>query len=343
MRIVRAALAGGCSVFLAIATPLAAQVTGSVVNGTTGRPAAGATLTLSSFRGGMTPIEETVSGADGRFAFTKQLPSVSRDQPYAGAIRAEFEGIGYTEVLMSEALGQEVEVTVYTASAANLPSPSIRALILEPAAGELVVRDSYQFLTDSQPPVTYSSEDGTLRFHALGEPNQEIDVSCMGPAGMRLRNTALPAGEPGLYKVDFPLKPGRNQIDLTYAVPYEDGMQYSVRSAYPGQLTRVASPEGVQITGPGLTSLGIEPRSKLPLYEYSASEIALTISGEGRLPAPAPSAPSGQSEISIQPAPIASELAWIMVLAGLIFCIGFFHLLGSKLPEGHAGARREKG
>ena len=94
---------------LAAAAPLAAQVRGRVTNGTDGGPAGGVALTLSSFLGGMTPVEEVVSGADGRFAFTKDLPAVSANQPFAGAIRAEFEGIGYTEVLESASLGREVE------------------------------------------------------------------------------------------------------------------------------------------------------------------------------------------------------------------------------------------
>ena len=339
----RLVLATACAALLAAASPLSAQVKGSVTNATTGGPAAGVTLTLSSFRGGMTPVEETVSGADGRFEFTKQLPAVSREQPFAGAIRAEFEGIGYTEILSAESLGVDVQIAVYSTSSTDLPSPANRVMILEAGEGELRVRDGYQFLNDSSPPVTYSSEEGTLRFHLPGTADGEVDVSGMGPAGMPLRSTALPAGEPDTYKVDFPLKPGENRIDLTYTVPYEDGMEFTVRSAYPASVTRVGAPEGVEIAGEGVTGLGQEPTTRASIYVLpDAPEVALTVSGQGRLRTTSGAA-SGQSEISIQPAPIASELLWIVILAALIFGIGFFHLLGSKLPDGHGAPRYEKG
>ena len=335
-----AVMAAAC---LAAAAPLAAQVRGRVANGTDGGPAGGVALTLSSFLGGMTPVEEVVSGPDGRFAFTKDLPAVSANQPFAGAIRAEFEGIGYTEVLESASLGREVSITVYSVSETNLPQPSNRVVILEPSGGELRVHDGYQFLNDSSPPVTYSSEEGTLRFHLPAEAGGEVKVSGRGPARMPLPSTALPAGEPGLYKVDFPLKPGDNQLDLSYTVPYEDGTEFTLRSTYPGSVTRVGAPQGVDVSGSGVTPLGQEPTTKASLFLISDEpEVTMTITGEGRLTRSSGGTGSGESEISIQPAPVASELAWIIVLATLILGLGYFHLLKSRLPGGSEDPRRKR-
>ncbi len=337
--IARRGIVAGFIAYAAFAAPLTAQVKGSVVNATTGGPAESVSLTLSSFRGGMTPIEEAVSGPDGRFEFTKQLPAAETGQPFAGAIRAEFEGIGYTEILRSDSLGEDVRITVYSVSATGVPSPANRVVILEPNGGELFVRDGYQFVTDSATPVTYSSEDGTLRFHLPAAARGDVEVSGTGPAGMPLRSTALPAGEPGIYKVDFPLKPGENRIDLAYTIPYEDGMEFTVRSVYPGVATRAATPEGVELGGAGVTPLGKEPTTKASIYTLpDTPEATVTVTGEGRLRTRAPAASSGQSDISIEPAPVASELPWIVGLALLIFGVGFVHLLGSKLPPG-----REKG
>lgn len=332
------------AVCLAVAAPAGAQVRGTVTNGTNSSPAAGVALTLSSFSQGMTPVEEVLSGDDGRFAFTKDLPQVSPGQPFAGAIRAEVDGIGYTEILSSESLGEEVSVTVYSASAANLPAPLNRVVILEPSGGELRVHDGYQFLNDSSPPVTYSSEEGTLRFHLPAEADGKVEVSGRGPARMPLPSTALPAGEGGLYKVDFPLKPGESQLDIAYTVPYEDGMEFAVRSAYPGSITRVGAPEGVDVSGPGVTPMGQEPTTRASLYLLADEPaVTLTITGQGRLTRSSSGAGSGQAEISIQPAPVASELAWIIGLAVLILCLGFFHLLGSRLPADSGDLQREGG
>ncbi len=319
------------AVVVACAWPVAGAVSGTVRNGTTGAGAPGVTLTLSSFLGGMTPVEETVTDSEGQFAFAKELPAVSAGQPFAGAIRAELDGINYTEILRADDALDSVTITVYAASAEDIASPANRVLILEPGGEEMVVRESFQFFNDSNPPVTYSTEDGTLRFFLPEAAKGVVQVSGTGPAGMPLRSTALPAGEEGLYKVDFPLKPGESRIDLSYVVPYAEGGQFAVRSIYPDVATRVAAPEGVEIAGEGVALFGREPSTNAAIYSVQgASAVALlTVSGQGALRRESEPSPSS-TEITIQPAPIAQELAWIGGLTALILGLGFIHLLTSR-------------
>lgn len=313
------------------AWPVAGAVRGTVRNGTTGAGAPGVTLTLSSFLGGMTPVEETVTDTEGRFAFAKELPAVSTGQPFAGAIRAELDGINYTEILRADDALDDVTVTVYSASAENIAPPANRVLILEPGAAEMVVRESFQFFNDSNPPVTYSTEDGTLRFFLPDAAQGVVQVSGTGPAGMPLRSTALPAGEEGLYKVDFPLKPGESRVDLSYVVPYADGGQFTLRSTYPEVATRVAAPEGVEIAGEGVALFGREPSTNAAIYSVQNASAAalLTVSGQGALRRESEPG-SSSAEITIQPAPIAQELVWISGLTVLILGLGFVHLLASR-------------
>ncbi len=313
-----------------------AQVRGSVVNATAGAPAPGVALTLSSFADGMKPVEETVSAADGTFAFAESLPAPAAGQPFAGAVRAEFDGIGYTELVRSGSTGEEVRITVYTATAAGLPAPANRVVILEPQGDRMHVREGYQFLNESDPPVTFSSEAGTLRFHLPSGADGEVDVSGTGPAGMPLRSTALPAGEQGIYKVDFPLKPGENRLDLSYDAPYDEGAEFTVRTLYSGVMSRVAVPEAVSVKGDGVEELGREPTMRVSIYRLpDKPEVRLTVTGQGRLPAEGGSAGSSRgAEISIQPAPIHGELYWIIALTVLILGLGFVHLMGSRRPDG---------
>lgn len=316
---------------VASAWPVSGAVSGTVRNGTTGAGAPGVTLTLSSFLGGMTPVEETVTDADGRFAFDKELPAVATGQPFAGAIRAELDGINYTEILRADDALDDVTVTVYSASADGIAPPSNRVVILEPGGAEMVVRESFQFFNDSEPPVTYSTADGTLRFFLPDEAKGVVQVSGTGPAGMPLRSTALPAGAEGLYKVDFPLKPGENRIDLSYVVPFADGGPFTLHSIYPEVATRVAAPEGVEISGESVQLFGREPSTNAAIYSVppGSGPVALAVSGQGTLRREAPPA-SASAEISIEPAPIARELAWIAGLAVLILGLGFVHLLTSR-------------
>ncbi len=330
---------------IAVLVPqLALGVGGTVVNGTTGAPQAGVALTLSSFQGGMTPLEETLSQADGSFEFAKALPTVSAGQPFAGAIRAEHDGIGYTEILAGGEAHDGVRVTVYSAKERELPAPVQRVLILEAGGEELLLRESFVFFNDSTPPVTYSSAAGTLNFYLPPEAGGRVDVSGAGPAGMPLRSTALPAGPDNIYKVDFPLKPGQSRIDLQYAVPYTDGMQFTTRSTYRGVDTRVAAPAGVSLEGVGVTSLGQEPNTLASIYSVpEGPAVTLTVRGSGRLLTGAGSGTGGQAEISIEHAPVSKELPWIAGLAIAILGLGFYHLLSSRVPQESSSKAAKQG
>ena len=316
------------------ATPAAAGVQGTVVNATTGEPAAGVMLTLSSFVGGMTPLEETVSGADGAFVFQKELPPVAEGQPYAGAIRTELDGVGYTEILDSEAATEPVLVTVYSASADASLQPDNRIVILEPGEAEMIVRELYVFRNESSPPVTYSSEAGTLRFFLPDAAEGIVQVSGVGPAGMPLTSTALPTDVTGVHKVDFPLKPGESRINLAYLLPHADGSEFTLRSTYPSLATRIATPDGVNVEGEGISPLGREPSTNAPIYSVADAEpVAITVTGQGAFGSGSTATSSRPTQISIEPAPIASELAWITGLAILILGLGFAHLLTSGAPR----------
>ena len=334
----------GWTLLAGLAAPAGAAIKGTVINGTTGGPAAGVALTLSSFRGGMTPVEEAVSGADGSFEFTKDLPAVSGEQPFRGAIRAEQDGVNYTEILTSQSALDDVRITVFSVRETDLPAPSNRVIILEPGTQEMVVRESYVFENDSAPPVTFSSENGTLRFHLDEGANGAVDVSGRGPAGMPLRSTALPTGQPGLRKVDFPLKPGENWIDLSYVLPHEDGRTFSLRTAYDAVETRVAVPNGVRLEGTGLTPLGKHPETNASLFTVAAGAGAeIVITGQGRFGSAPSSGSAAPAEISIQQAPIAKEFLWIVGISVLILGLGFYHLLRSSVPGGHGIVRSGKG
>ena len=149
--------------FLSAAAVGSAQVAvkGSVVNRTTGQPAPGVALTLLTFVGGMSPVEELYSSADGSFAFEKEL-STSSGQPMLGMIRAEYEGVPYTTMIRTGMAG-DVTVEVFSVVEDNLPAPSNHIIIFEPGASELVVNETFMFTNETDPPRAYrNAQDGTL-------------------------------------------------------------------------------------------------------------------------------------------------------------------------------------
>ncbi len=324
---------------------------GIVINETTGQPQPRVILTLVSFAGGMTPIEEVRSGPDGRFTFQKSLPGVSAQQPMRGMLRAEFEGISYSEMIRGGSPTSGLRVAVYSVSSENVPAPHSHVVILEPTGSEMVVSETFLYSNDRRPPRSFRDpEKGTLRFYLPPEAKGVVQVSYAGPARMPLNSSATPAGDPNIFKADVPLRPGDNQIDLTYLVPHQDGGVFESRVVYPGVKSRIALPAGVKAESEALRSMGQEPRTQASLFETLTDEpYKLTISGQGRLgpaggasPSSAEAGAGGGGSLRIAPAPVRKELVWVLALTCGILGLGFYRLLTSKAPQaGAAGPAAE--
>jgi hypothetical protein len=221
-----------------------------------------------------------------------------------------------------------------------------RIVILEPGPQEVVVNESYLFSNDEQPPVTFRNPvQGALQFYLPEEAKGIVDVQGVGPANMPLSATADPTDEPGWYKVDFPIKPGSNgapgsnRIALTYvAARPPEGQALVLPTRYPNATTKIAAPAGpggVQLSGPNLTSIGIEPQMQVEIFDLAlGAEAAVMI--EGSL-APRPTAAAAgdagggsPNQISVENAPIAAEVWWILAVIVGILGIGFYNLNTSK-------------
>ena len=310
------------------------SVAGTVYNETTGQPTAGVALTLVRFVGGMSPMEEALSGPDGSFAFEKPLPS-SGAQPMLGMVWAEYDGVRYSTVVPREASTTSLRVKVYSVDERNLPNPDIHVVFFEPGASEMVVNESFMFSNTSQPLRTFrNSERGTVRFLLPPEAKGVVQVMTSGPANVPVKGTAEATGEENTYKVDYAIKPGDNRVDVTYLVPHSDGDSFRGRLLYDGLATKIAAPVGVVVEGEDLSSMGQEPRTQASLYETPPRrEYVVTVSGQGRLSPAAPAGGGGGGgggTVRVSAAPIEEELIWILALTGCIFVVGFYYLLTSQ-------------
>jgi hypothetical protein len=156
---------------------------------------------------------------------------------------------------------------------------------------------------------------------------------------MPLRSVATRTSEANVYMVDFPIKPGENTIELTYLVPYSDGVEFQSRVLYEGLKTRMAAPEGVTLAGEGLVFMDQEPRTKASIYDLApVASFSVKISGQGQLSRsggdqPEAAAPGGGAEIRIAPAPVAKELYWVLGLTAAVLLVGFYYLYTAKPPD----------
>ena len=317
-----------------------AAIQGTVFNGTTTRPQAGVEVTLVKLDQGMTPVAATRSDAAGKFRFDQDVQSAP------ALLRAEFDGVTYTERVTPGARAGEISLTVYRAVEASGPlgAPDQHVVLLEPSGAELIVNESFLYRNESKPPVSYvASQQGTLRFYLPPVAKGVVQASGTGPAGMPLRLTADKTTQPDIYEIGFPIKPGENRIDLTYVAPYKNPMEFAVRTLYPGVVTRVAAPDGVTLTGEGLRSMGQEPQTKASIFELGKVELArVTIAGEGRLARSGGGEESAGDEIAAAPAAVHEKLPWILGLGGAMLAAGFYALYTAQGSGGAAATPRDK-
>lgn len=309
------------------------NVKGAVVNGTTGKPAPGVMLTLITFAGGMSPVEEVVSGADGTFAFEKTL-SASGRQPMLGMVRAEYEGVPYSKIIQADSVGN-LQVDVYSVDE-GAPRPTMHIVIFEPADSDLVVNETFMLMNTETPPRTFrNAEKGTVQFYVPPAAGGTVSVQTTGPQGMPLKSVADPTNDQDVYKIDFAVKPGENRVDISYTIPHSDGDGFAGKVLYDDLPTRIAAPKGVSLEGGDITSLGSEPNTQAELFDGPSTreyEIA-AIRGVGRLrpPAEEPSGDGGGGGgVRVAPAPITEELYWLLALTGGILVAGFVYLYTSR-------------
>ncbi len=315
-----------------------AAVTGRVINRTTGQPAAGVPVTLIKMQVSMDPVGEVFTNNAGEFSFDDDLLDASGNRT-VGMLRAEYQSVNYSHLLGPMMPKEGIEVEIFDSVTRPLP-PVQRIVILEPGPKEVVVNESYLFSNDEVPPVTFrNAEQGALQFYLPEEAKGIVEVQGVGPAGMNLNASADPTDEPNWYKVDFPIKPGSNRIGLTYvATRPPDGEALVLPTRYPNAHTRIAAPAGpagVQLAGPNLTTMGIEPQMQVEIFDLArGAEAAVTIEGSVA-PQPAAAAAGGEgggspNQISVQNAPVAAELWWILAVVAGILGIGFYNLNTSK-------------
>src|SRR5579871_1821355 len=125
-----------------------AAIDGTVINGTTGKPQANATVTLYKVGGnGPESIQSVKSGADGKFVITA-------DAQGPRLVQAAYDGAVYNHMIPPGFPATDVKIEVYQSSskpgAAHVEQHMI---LLEPDGQNLAVSESFVFKNDGK--VTY--------------------------------------------------------------------------------------------------------------------------------------------------------------------------------------------
>jgi hypothetical protein len=275
-------------VLLALATlpTLAGTVTGTVTNGTTGKPATGVDMILIQLQGTMQPVANTKTDARGQYHF---------ENPGLGAgpmlIRAVYRGVNYHEPATPDKT--TIDMTVYEPT--DKPSAfsvSVHAIIVQPNGPDLNVTEEYSISNKTQPPMAYYRADGSFIF-SLPQGAQLGNISAGGSSGMPVVQTAIDKGN-HQEAIAYPFRPGDSAVSLTYKMPYPGNQAtLHVTSRYAVEHLGVFAPPSVQVSGGDFTPKGQTEGFSAYTRDTVAANTPIAISVSGTAPPPAQDASAG--------------------------------------------------
>jgi len=251
MRWLRSAFVVFACLLIAGVSVHAGELHGSVKNGTTGKAAAGIEVILIQLQGGMQPVANSKTDAQGQFSF---------DNPSLGAqpmlVRAVYKGINFHQPVPPGSA--HVEVSIFEPSKdPKTISVTSRIVFFQPSGENLTVAEEYSIQNHSQPPQAYFRADGNFEF-VLPENAHLQQVAAAGPTGMPVVQAPIEKGK-GKYAIAYALRPGQNTMRYSYEVPYpSNAATVKLMTIYPAARLLVVASPALQVSGDGLESGGQE-------------------------------------------------------------------------------------
>jgi hypothetical protein len=315
-------------VFFLSAAAAFGAVQGTVTNRTTGKPQPGTMVML--FKLGQTTgpemLASTKSDDQGKFSFAQDVAG----GPHL--VEAAYGGVTYNAMLPPGMPADNVQLEVYDSSAKpGAAKISQHIMLLEPAGSQLAVSETF-FLSNPGNVTWHDPEAGTLRFFVPAGGKDNLRIMATAPQGMPVQRAAEPAKQDGVYRLNFPIKPGETRIDVTYAVPFTAPGPFSGKTLAQGVPTRIVVPNGVTLSGEGLTALGNEPSTQAAIFETKAQAFRVNLEGAGALRAAASEDAGDEGGPSIQEIlpRVYDRLALVLASALLALGLGFVLLYRSR-------------
>ena len=282
------------SLVLTGAVAHAVQVTGTVTNKTTGKPAAGDTVVLVDVQAGMGEVAKATTDARGHYALTK--PGSSNY-----LVRVTHQGATY--FIGAPEGGASGDIPVYDV-AAKVPGVFAEAdvLELETANGQLRVTERYFVHNTSTPQTTQWS----ARSFEIVVPEEAVveGVAAQRPSGLPTSIKLDPDGPKGHYAFNFPIQPDDGEkstlFQLTYDVPYSSGkFTFKTQVSLPTQSVGVLLPKSMTFTasaGAVFQSVPEDPSIQTFVAKNAVQGKALefTVYGTGSIPREKQGAPAAQ-------------------------------------------------
>jgi hypothetical protein len=336
-RFVASLIAVAFSLALISSAASATTFTGTVTNGTTGKPAANVDVVLLSLQNDMQSVANTKTNSQGKYTLnytpTGQTPLL---------VRAIYKGMFFHGMLPPGV--STVDVQIYEPS----PNPSTvqmptRMIVFQPIGTVLTVAEISTFQNSSTPPLTYFKGDGDFEFQ-LPDGADKMQVRAQGPEHMSTEQGTIDRGK-NRYAIAYAFRPGDSAVNLQYEVPYA-GNKTTVHfsTIYAADKVMIFAPPSVSISSSGFEPAG----STQGMSVYSRDAIpaggTFDVSVSGTAPPPTDADQQGQADPSTQgrdagAAPVAAvaprtaPFQWILLAGfGSIFLLGAAFLFRKPAP-----------
>jgi hypothetical protein len=277
-------LASTLTALLAAAAAVAGTVHGTVIDRTTGKPAANVEVTLLNTMANMAEVGTTKSDAQGQFTF---------DNPAIGGgpmlLRATYGGVAFNSSLPPGRPDATVEVFDISKDPKTITVDS-HVVIFEPSGDKLIGAEEYIVKNASQPPTAYFRTEGNFQF-AIPEKAKLQQVATTSSTGMPVVQAPIEKGK-GMNAIAYAFRPGDTSIRLSYELPYTGSATVKLPATYDNVRMLLVAPPGVTVTADGLQSGGQEQGMMVYTHSPLAAKAALTVSISG-VGAPQAAAESG--------------------------------------------------
>lgn len=208
------------SAFLALACAVPAHaftVRGNVINGTTGEIPKDAKVVAVNPSGGMLQ-EREVEAKNGRFEIT----GLDAQAPIY-LLRVDYDGVPYNATVRVDGADHEVTIHIYESTSSwdgiHVTMPHLAA---SRQGDRLNIEQMFEVTNESSPPRTATGDEGY--FHLFLPAEMETLTACFVTSlGVPVDRTPIPTDEPGVYRVEYPIRPGVTNVGVSYQLPYASG------------------------------------------------------------------------------------------------------------------------
>lgn len=265
---------------LLLAPVVWAGVDGVVTNGATGKPQPGSTVTLfQTTNQGPQNLGSVKTDAQGKFAFTQDVKPGVGGGPLL--LQAVYDGVQYNKTVTPNMPTTGVAIPVFPSTKSPGESKiEQHFLILEPSPdGNMQVTEGFIYKNDGK--TTWNDPDrGTLQFELPAASQGKYELNVTAPGGLPIRRSADPLGKPNQFKVDFAIKPGETEMQLSWAMPFNSPGVFEDHMLSKAGVLRVVAPSGVEFKGDDLMPLGQGP-SNSTIYSVKGPDVKFAIQGTG--------------------------------------------------------------